>query len=318
MRATQPAIEVEGLVREFGAHRALDGVDLIVPAGGVFGLLGPNGAGKTTTVRILNGVLSATGARCLEVLGHRIPDELDALRPLVGVQTDTNLYEKLSAVQNLALFGRLYDMDASAADTKARELLERFGLASRADDKIGTYSKGMRQKVLIARALVADPALVFLDEPTAGLDPEASHDLMSYIEQVSRADGRTFFITSHRLEEMEAVCTQIGVLDGGRLVACGSPDHVARTAVPEIRVRVRLVPGALLDAAVLAALSGVTCVWPDEGDFVLELTEAAAIPGVVRAVAALPTDLLGVAEEPPTLEEAYLRLVESHQEGSAA
>jgi len=305
------AIEIEALVRDFGESRALDGVDLAVQTGGVFGLLGPNGAGKTTMVRILNGVLGATSADRLEVLGHRIPKELDALRRRVGVQTDTSLYEKLTGLDNIAIFARFYDMSRQAAKARAVELLERFGLAHRGADKVGTYSKGMRQKLLIARALVADPALVFLDEPTAGLDPEASHDLMTYIADVSASDGRTFFITSHRLEEMESACTRIGVLDGGRIVAAGSPQQVAREAVPEIRVRVRAAEGSQLDPAVLAALPGVTGTRSCGPDVLLELVDQAAVPELVRAAAAMPVDLLGVAEEPPTLEEAYLRLVET-------
>lgn len=305
------AIRIEGLVRDFGQSRALDGVDLTVETCGVFGLLGPNGAGKTTMVRILNGVLGATASDRLEVLGHRIPDELDTLRERVGVQTDTNLYERLTGLQNLAVFARFYDMDRQASKVRAEELLERFGLAHRGADKVAAYSKGMRQKLLIARALIADPALVFLDEPTAGLDPEASHDLMSYIDEVSRADGRTFFITSHRLEEMESVCTSIAVLNGGRIVASGSPEHVARAAVPGVRVRVRPRPGVQLSAPDLAALPGVMGAKGAGPDMILQLAEQSAVPDLVRAVAAMPIDLLGVSEEPPTLEEAYLRLVDA-------
>lgn len=307
------AIEVESLVRVFGTEKALDGMTLTVEHGGVFGLLGPNGAGKTTTVRILNGVLGATSADRLEVLGRRIPEELDALRMRVGVQTDTNLYERLSAEDNLSLFARLYDMSRADARRRAAELLELFGLAPRAKDKVATFSKGMRQKLLIARALIADPELVYLDEPTAGLDPEASHDLMAYIRDVSSQDGRTFFITSHRLEEMESACTRIGVLVGGRLVADGSPEEVARAAVPETRVRVWPAPGVAIDASLLSGLPAVESVHPNAEGYMLELTGPDAVPAVVRAAAALPVELFGVAEERPTLEEAYLRLVGAQQ-----
>lgn len=311
------AIEVEGLSRYFGEERALDGMNLSVAHGGVFGLLGPNGAGKTTTVRILNGVLRPTAVGRLEVLGQRIPEQLDLVRERVGVQTDTNLYEKLTAEQNLSIWARLYGFDRAAARRRALDLLARFGLADRASDRVATYSKGMRQKLLIARALIADPELVFLDEPTAGLDPEASHDLMEYIRTVSSDDGRTFFITSHRLEEMQSVCTQVAVLAGGHIVVCGSPEQVARQAVPEIRVRVRPAPGASLDVGALAALPGVVRAAAEGADVLLELDATGSVPSVVRAVASLPVDLLGVAEVPPTLEEAYLRLVEDQGENGS-
>jgi ABC-type multidrug transport system ATPase subunit len=175
----------------------------------------------------------------------------------------------------------------------------------------------MKQKALIARALVADPQIVFLDEPTAGLDPEAAHELMTYIHDLSR-EGRTFFITSHRLEAMESVCTRVGVLAGGRVAAQGAPDEVARTLVPEVRVRVTATPSTVLDEHGIAKLEGVLGVTPVDDGAVVELTSREAIPAVVRQIAAMPGDLLGVAEEPPTLEEAYLRLVHQDQARTAA
>jgi ABC-2 type transport system ATP-binding protein len=289
----------------------LQGVDLALPVGGVLGLLGPNGAGKTTTVRILTGVLRADHARTLRVLGHDLPAGIALVRPRIGVQTDTSLYERLSALDNLAFFGRLYGMSRREVRRAACALLERFGLLDRANDRVGTFSKGMKQKTLIARALIADPQLVFLDEPTAGLDPEAAHELMTYIHAVSRAEGRTFFITSHRLEEMEAVCTRIGVLAGGRVVAQGVPAEVARTVVPEVRVRVRTAPSAVLDLAAVRVLDGVLGVTPCGDGALVEVAARERIPTVVRQIAAMPIDLLGVAEEPPTLEQAYLRLVDA-------
>jgi ABC-2 type transport system ATP-binding protein len=308
------AIEVSGLTRSFDDAEVLVGVDLALEAGGVFGLLGPNGAGKTTTVRILTGVLRPDRATRLRVLGHDLPDRIAQLRPHIGVQTDTALYEKLTGLDNLTFFGRLFGMSPTDATKAARGLLDRFGLADRQADRVGTYSKGMKQKTLIARALIADPELVFLDEPTAGLDPEAAHELMTYIHDLSIEQGRSFFITSHRLEEMESVCTKVGVLSGGRIAAQGAPADVARMLVPEVRVRVTPAPRTVLDERAIAALDGVRALTAVPGGAVVELTTRAAVPAVVRAIAAMPADLLGVAEEPPTLEEAYLRLV--HQRGA--
>jgi len=303
------AIEVAGLARSFGETPALKSVDLALETGGVFGLLGPNGAGKTTTVRILTGVLRPDSAVTLRVLGHDVPRGIERVRPRVGVQTDTALYERLTALDNLTFFGALYGMPKADALRSAQDLLARFGLADRAAEKVGAYSKGMRQKVLIARALIANPDLVFLDEPTAGLDPEAAHELMTYVREVSRERGKTFFITSHRLEEMESACTRVGILADGRVVAQGSPNEVASAIVPEIRVRVAPAPGAQLDLAALEALPAVVRVRRDDGGAIVEVSARDAIPTLVRRIAALPADLLAVAEEPPTLEEAYLRLM---------
>jgi ABC-2 type transport system ATP-binding protein len=309
--ATQdgPAIEVRALTRLFDGVPALDGVDLDLPRGAVFGLLGPNGAGKTTTVRILNGVLDPTRVETLRVLGRDLPEGADEVRPHVGVQTDTNLYERLSARDNLSLFGRFYGLDAAAAVSRADELLDMFGLLARAAERVERFSKGMKQKLLIARALVASPQLVYLDEPTAGLDPEASHELMSYIRTVSRADHTTFFITSHRLDEMEDVCTKVAVLAGGVIRAQGSPAEVARAAVPRVRVRVTPAPGVRLAPGELMALPGALAVESYDGSLLVDVRSVRVVPEFVRGAAVLPHDLLGIAEEAPTLQEAYLALV---------
>jgi ABC-2 type transport system ATP-binding protein len=305
----EPAVEVRGLTREFGTYAALDGVDLDIPRGAIFGLLGPNGAGKTTTVRILNGVLAPTSAGTLRVLGYDLTKQAEMIRPLVGVQTDTTLYERLSARQNLALFARFYGMDVAQAARRADELLDMFGLLPRAKERVEKFSKGMKQKILLARALVGSPQLVYFDEPTAGLDPEASHDLMSYVRQVSTHEHITFFIASHRLEEMEGVCTRVAVLAGGRIRAQGAPVQVARAAVPRVRVRITPVTGVVLAAEELRALPGAVSVAAHDGSFTVDLVSDAAVPEFVRATARMPYDLLGVAEEPATLQEAYLALV---------
>ena len=268
-------------------------------------------------MRVLTGVLHADRAGCLRVLGHDLPAGIAQVRPHIGVQTDTALYDRLSGLDNLTFFGRLYGMSAADATRAAHVLLQRFGLGGRQGDRVGAYSKGMKQKTLIARALIADPELVFLDEPTAGLDPEAAHELMAYIHDLSSEEGRTFFITSHRLEEMESVCTKVGVLSGGRIAAQGAPAEVARLLVPEVRVRVTLAPRTVLDRHAIGALDGVTSVTPVDGGALVGLTTRQAVPAVVRAIATLPGDLLGVAEEPPTLEEAYLRLVRQQEEAQS-
>jgi ABC-2 type transport system ATP-binding protein len=303
------AVEVRGLTRHFGDVAALDGVDLEIPRGAVFGLLGPNGAGKTTTVRILNGVLDPTSVDRLRVLGCELPEHAASVRPQVGVQTDTNLYERLSARENLAVFGRFYGLENREAARRADELLDMFGLLPRAKEHVEKFSKGMKQKMLIARALVGRPVLVYLDEPTAGLDPEASHDLMRYITRVSREAQTTFFITSHRLEEMEDVCTKVAVLAGGLIRASGSPSQVARSAVSRVRVRVTPAPYSVVARSDLLELPGALAAVLDHDGILVDLPNIEAVPAFVRAAIALPVDLLGVAEQAPTLQQAYLALV---------
>ncbi len=303
------AVDVRGLTRSFGAVTALAGIDLEIERGAVFGLLGPNGAGKTTTVRILNGVLDPTRVEVLRVLGRDLPEGDALVRPLVGVQTDTNLYDRLSARENLALFARFYGLDRVAAAARADGLLDMFGLLDRARERVERFSKGMKQKMLIARALVGSPQLVYLDEPTAGLDPEASHELMSYIRTVSRAEHTTFFITSHRLDEMETVCTKVAVLADGVIRAQGSPAAVARAAVPRVRARVTPLPGTAVPIDDLLALPGALRAEFGPDFTLVDLCRVDDVPAFIRAAAALPVQLLGVAEEPPTLKEAYLALV---------
>jgi ABC-2 type transport system ATP-binding protein len=219
------------------------------------------------------------------------------------------LYERLTARDNLSIFARFYGLDTVEAGRRADELLDMFGLLARARERVERFSKGMKQKMLIARALVGSPQLVYLDEPTAGLDPEASHELMSYIRTMSRAEHTTFFITSHRLEEMESVCTKVAVLDCGVIRARGSPAEVARAVLPCVRVRVTPAPGVPLAVEALLALPGAVRAEAGEGSITVEVSAAGLVPAFVPAAAALPVDLLGVAEEAPTLQEAYLALV---------
>jgi ABC-2 type transport system ATP-binding protein len=303
------AIAVSGLSRSFGDVVALDGVDLVVAEGTVFGLLGPNGAGKTTAVRLLNGLIAPDRVTSMRVLGYDVGTEAARMRRFVGVQTDTELYLRLSARENLETFGRLYGMPPRAARARAMGLLERFGLAERAGERLEKFSKGMRQKVAIARALVSSPRLVFLDEPTAGLDPESSHDLLVSIERMSAAGEATFFLTSHRLDEIERVCDEVAVLARGRILRSGAPRALAREVVTEHWVRVTPVAPGIPSADELAALPGVTEVRVHDGALRLRVATRGDVPGLLRAAASLEAAFYGVAEEVPTLEDAYLRLV---------
>jgi ABC-2 type transport system ATP-binding protein len=222
------AIETTALSRAFGHRTAVDGLTLAIPAGTVFGFLGPNGAGKTTTVRMLAALIAPTSGQAI-VAGHRLGVDDHAIRAAVGILTENpGLYEKLSARQNLMFFARLYDLTAARAEEQAERYLRLLGLWERRDDPVGGFSKGMRQKLAIARALLHEPPLVFLDEPTAGLDPEAARTVREFVKEL-RAGGRTIFLTTHNLPEADELCDLIGVFRT-RLLRLDTPTRL-RTAL---------------------------------------------------------------------------------------
>ncbi len=218
---TELAIETESLTRRFEDRTAVDALTLAVPRGRVLGFLGPNGAGKTTTVRMLGGLISPSSGRA-RVAGHEVGRDDDRIRAAAGVLTETpGLYERLSARENLALYGELHGLRRRAALERADQYLARVGLADRAREKVGGFSKGMRQRLAIARALLHDPEVIFLDEPTSGLDPEAALAVRQLIAEL-RARGRTIVLATHNLAEAEALSDLVAVFKT-RLLALGTP-----------------------------------------------------------------------------------------------
>ncbi len=218
----EPAIRVEGLVKRFGAVTALAGIDLEVPAGAVFGLLGPNGAGKTTAIRVLATVLPPDGGRA-EVLGHDVVHEAKAVRRAIGLAGQYAAVDgNLTGRENLRLIGRLVHLPRREIAPRAAELLGRFELAEAADRPVRTYSGGMRRRIDLAAALVNRPALLFLDEPTTGLDPHSRNEVWRMIEELV-ADGTTVVLTTQYLEEADRLAAQVAVVDEGRVIANDAP-----------------------------------------------------------------------------------------------
>ena len=215
------SIEVDGLSRSFNGLKAVDNISFTVEAGEVFGFLGHNGAGKTTTIRMLSGQLrpSSGGAR---VAGCDIITEQDRLKSLVGVVSENqNLYERMSGRENLAFAARLYGTDPGRID----EALDQVGMLERAKDNVKHYSNGMKQRVLIARALLHRPQIIFLDEPTRGLDPVVAREIRRLVVDLS-AQGVTIFLTTHYMEEADELCQRIAFLSEGRIVALDTPDNL--------------------------------------------------------------------------------------------
>ncbi|MEK6975337.1 MAG: ABC transporter ATP-binding protein [Candidatus Thermoplasmatota archaeon] len=231
------AIETDGLSRTFGAVRAVDGLRLRVRAGSVFGYLGPNGAGKTTTLHLLLGILQPTSGTA-QVAGLDVTRQPEAVRRHCGALLEHNgLYERLSAYDNLDFAGRVHGLAKPDREARVKELLDAMGLWERRDDNVGSWSRGMKQRLAISRALLHRPQILFLDEPTAGFDPLAAAKLRTDIRDLVRESGTTVFLTTHNLHEAEEMCDEVAVLRSGSIVAQGRPDSLRSNVVPTLQVR---------------------------------------------------------------------------------
>ena len=215
------AIEVKDLTRDYNGTRAVDGISFVVEPGEIFGYLGPNGAGKTTTIRMLTGQLRPTSGTA-QVMGCDIVSQREALMPQIGVVFDThNLYERLSGRDNLRFYARLYRV----GKPRVEEVLEQVGLKDRAKDKVGKYSNGMKQRIVIARALLHKPKVLFLDEPTRGLDPNVARAIRSIVTDLSD-QGMTVFLTTHYMEEADQLSDRVAIIDQGNIVALDTPANL--------------------------------------------------------------------------------------------
>ena len=223
---TQTIISTNDLTRDFKTVRALDGLTIEVPRGIVFGFLGPNGAGKTTTIRLLLGLLDPTSGSA-RVLGFDTRTQADEIRSRSGALLEhTGLYERLTALDNLDFYARIYHMAEKDRLARIQGLLEHFGLWERRNEPLAGWSRGMKQKVAVARAVLHSPQLIFLDEPTAGLDPVASAGLRDDLARLADTEKVTVFLTTHNLSEAERLCGLVAIVRSGKLVAFGSPSEL--------------------------------------------------------------------------------------------
>ena len=301
------AIETDQLTRSFGPLMAVDHLSLSIPTGSVFGFLGPNGAGKTTTVRMLAALIAPTSGTAT-IAGHKLGAENQAIRRSVGILTETpGLYDRMSAFENLVFFGQLYDLDANKARQQAERFLRDLDLWERKDEKVGGFSKGMRQKLAIARALLHEPEVVFLDEPTTGLDPEAARTVLNFIKTL-RSEGRTIMLTTHILPEADEMCDII-CLFKTQLIKVDTPERL-RAGLFGKGVQVRLMGDAADFAIAARALPFVKDVVATDSLLSIQLDDPdGQSPALVQALIAAGAQIRTVEPISHSLEEVYLQLV---------
>ena len=306
---TDSVVRTSALTRDFTSTRAVDGLSLEVPKGIVFGFLGPNGSGKTTTIRMLLGLLEPTSGRA-EVLGFDTIRQADHIRLRCGALLEhPGLYERLSAEDNLQLYARIWNLNAADRRARIKELLQSFGLWERRKDPAGTWSHGMKKKLAVARAMIHRPSLLFLDEPSAGLDPVAAVGLREELASVVRREGVTVFLTTHNLSEAEKLCSRVAVIRQGRLLAEGPPDELRGD---RDSARVKVIGSGFSDAVLhrLRDQPAVRSASLDHESLQLELNDGSKVSPLVRLLVEAGVEVEEVRKEKVSLEDVFLALVE--------
>jgi len=314
------AIRTDHLTRTFNHLQAVDDLNLEVPAGVVFGFLGPNGAGKTTTLRLLLGLLQPTAGTAI-VLGHDVRTRADAIRARCGALLEhTGLYERLSAEDNLDLFGRINRLPAGERRARIRQLLTDLELWERRREPVATWSRGMKQKLAIARALLHRPALLLVDEPTAGLDALSAAALRGDLARLAHQEGITIFLTTHNLSEAEKLCQQVAVIRAGRLLAVGSPQELRRRRGGQVHLVVHgLTPGVLDGLRTTFGHEAVQS-GPEDGHILLHLAPPSpqSVTSVVTYLVHQGVAVEEVYHEQVSLEEVFLSLVQENEHDADA
>ncbi|MEU4575284.1 ATP-binding cassette domain-containing protein [Nonomuraea sp. NPDC023979] len=310
MSVSDPIVVAEGLRKSFGDTHALRGLDLSVPRGTVCGLLGPNGAGKTTAVRIL-ATLSAPDAGHARIAGHDVVREAAQVRERIGLAGQYSAVdEKLTGRGNLRMFGRLYHLPRRQAHRRADELLERFGLTEAADRPVGGYSGGMRRRLDLITCLILRPDVLFLDEPTTGLDPRSRGEIWDSVRELV-ADGTTVLLTTQYLDEADRLADDVAVIDHGKVIATGTPDELKATIGDRLDVVLEDPATRPAAAAVLNALAGAepATAGADRLSVALPAT-GLRLADIVRDLDRAGVAVADVSLRRPTLDEVFLRLTD--------
>lgn len=306
------AITTENLTRDFGNVRAVDNLTIEIPRGIVFGLLGPNGSGKTTIIRLLLGLLEPTDGRA-EVLGFDTQTQAGAVRERAGALLEHHgLYERLSAEENLKFYGRINRMPRIECQARIKYLLMDLGLWERRRESIGTWSRGMKQKLAVARALLHRPSLIFLDEPTAGLDPIAQAALREDLVALGTREGVTVFLTTHNMSEAEKLCGLVGVIQQGKLLAVGHPDTLrAQAGGPRVEIDGRGFSENAL--TLLRARPEITSAERQNGHLSLHLQEGIEVAPLINLMIGAGVQVEEVRKGKASLEEVFLSLMEEEK-----
>jgi ABC-2 type transport system ATP-binding protein len=303
-------IEAYGLTRKFGELTAVEDLDLDIAEGEVLAFLGPNGAGKTTTIRMLSGIISPTSGYS-SVAGIRCDENVEKLHEVIGLLTETpGFYDNLSALNNLEFYAGFYsNLDV---EQQVEKYLKVTGLWDRREAKVGTFSRGMKQRLALARALLHEPKVLFLDEPTSGLDPEVAREVRELIRSMSR-EGRTIFLSTHNLSEAEFLCNRIAVVKT-RLLALDTAEKLRnRLFRKQVIVQLAILPSDIIDK--VAELPFVRNVETGEKKLLVEIDEPENNkPELVKRIVEAGGKIMGVMEEQHSLEEVYLSLVRENEE----
>jgi ABC-2 type transport system ATP-binding protein len=306
---TRAAIRVENLTLDFETVRALDSLCLEVPSGIIFGFLGPNGAGKTTTINLLLGLLEPTSGRA-EVLGFDTRTQADKVRTHSGALLEhPGIYEQLTAEDNLEFYGRVWRLPVAERQARIKELLSHMGLWERREERVGTWSKGMKQKLALARAMLHRPSLVFLDEPTAGLDVVSALAVRKDLESLVARERVTVFLTTHNMVEAERLCSRVAVIRDGKLVAVGHPDELrARAGGPRVEILGRGFDDHVLD--LLHACPEVAAAGVQNGHLAIDLREGKDVAPLVSLLVGVGVQVEEVHRGRASLEKVFLTLMD--------
>jgi ABC-2 type transport system ATP-binding protein len=309
---TEIAIRTENITHDFETVRAVDDLSLEVPSGIIFGFLGPNGAGKTTTINLLLGLLEPTSGRA-EVLGFDTRTRADEVRTRTGALLEHHgLYEQLSAEDNLEFYSRIWCMPVTERQARIKELLTHIGVWERRKERVGTWSKGMKQKLALARAMLHRPPLIFLDEPTAGLDVVAAVTVRDDLEALVAREGVTVFLSTHNMAEAEILCSQVAVIREGELVAIGHPDELrARAGGPRLEILGRGFDDNVLN--LLRAHPDVAAAEVQNGHLNIDLREGMDAAPLVGLVVNAGVQVEEVRRSKASLEEVFLTLMEEER-----
>jgi ABC-2 type transport system ATP-binding protein len=300
-------IETEGLTKDFDDFRAVDQLSLTVEAGSVFAFLGPNGAGKTTTIRMLTSIL-APSAGWARVAGYDVVQQAPYVRASVGVLTEQHgLYERMKALEYLDFFGRIYRLSPAECRHRALALMERFGLADALKRRIGEYSKGMKQKLALVRALLHDPPVLLLDEPTSAMDPQSAKLVRDAVLELKR-DRRTIVLTTHNLAEAQQLADRIGVIRRGRLIANGTFAELSQRFVGDPLMEIRFAQPL---NGIARTLDGLVDIVESGHDWLRFRTTTPhdTNPGVLHRLVSAGAEVITLSELPRSLEAVYLQIV---------